>query len=584
MGVKKFRIIYFSTCGKKSPRDLLIKALNQNHAIMVTLKKLDSRDIDKIPGAIPPKMIAWLDDSKPSFFGILCGIMIFLIPLLLYLVTAMREPSDHGDYAKWAFIGKIWGIPHPTGFPLYIFLNAMMSRLPLGTLIFRVTLISSISVAAAMHMVYRIGRLNGFQPLLALAVAFLTSTGSLVWRQALTTDVYGLHLLIVTASVWTLLRWDQSDDDRWMWAAIWLFLLGMANHPTTIFTLPGLLIFTLVRKPRIYLNRWTWIHATGALLVVAGLYSYFLIRSTQQHLFNEGLWDGPLNGDLHRFWLYITGRDFAQQWGMLGDNVATRLWTLFHNGELVLGRFGWVLVLVGIPVAAIRNWRRFLLLLLVPGGILAANFMYNTFDFESWFAPSYPFIALFAGFSILLIPMIFSRSFNSSDESREDSTVGKFILTSASLLLLIVAFSHILSGLPAIDRSNPSDEYQSARRMVNVIEAPALIVPHKYDTAMNIMYCFYEDDSRRDEWPQYFGLKEVVDLSRGTLSPIIMKWVWDDDLVRQAIEKGMHVYVMGPGVELAQEQYWLRIVDTGSDEPEMSEIVTEPEQGDIAPE
>jgi len=511
------------------------------------------------------------------------GALAFAIPWILCLLTATTEPRGHGDWPKMAFIGKVWGIPHPTGFPLYLMLDGIASHIPIGTLMFRAAFINATAVAVAMHLLYRMGRLLKFGPFLALSVALLAATGRDIWLQGSIPDVYGLHILLIVATVWALLKWDRGDDIRWMWAATWFFILSTANHPATLFAFPGLIIFVLVRSPRVLLSYKTWLHVLGAVLVVIALYGYVLVRSGQPQLFNEGLWDGPIGGDPERFWSYLVASDFHRMW-RLNHAETLRNWRLLlEGGGAVMGRYGWFAVIAGIVSVCILSWRQALLLVLVPLVSALAVFIYQTSEPSSWLAVSYVFATLFVGLAVYFVSTLPDRLLRRTDSGHVRRPAGPLLVAAGCVVLLLVAASHVPVHFSMYNLSGPSEDSRSARRMVAAIESPALILTHNYPVGMRIFYCLYADDSRPEMWPRYIAVLERIDLSASKY-PISVKWPYDQDLVRQALDDGIHVYVAAAAIDDAHKRFWMKAVATGSEQPEMFELLKGPEPDAIAPE
>lgn len=522
--------------------------------------------------------------QKNSCITNIFGFLTFVLPFMLYFVTAMEEPGGIGDLTKWAFIGKIWGISHPTGCPLYLILSAAFSRLGFGTLIFRVSLLSVISVAISINLIYRISNLIGVRPILSFAIALLAMTSPLIWSQALSPDVYGLQMLLILLSVYTILQWVVTSDDRWMRGTIWIFFLSMANHPTSIFILPGLFIFTLVRKPRVYMDYRTWLHVLGALLIAIAFYSYIPIRSTQDHYWNEGLWDGPLNGDMHRFWLYLSGSDWSNDFGLKLDNTREYFRILIQNLTANMGFIGIIFSVLGFLRLAFKNKPVFILLFLITASALSPILFFRTEEMPAWISPSIPFISILAGFCIheILEALIFLTG--KRDKQKNSPGCGfRALYNVAALVLLLAAGVQMIARYPIIDRSGPSEEYQMAKRIVNAVEYPALLVPNDYKIGMRLAYSYYEDDSMKAEWPYYIGIMEEYRISDAGPSTLL-KWPWDEELVNDALEAGIHVYVIHSAIILAHENFWLMPIETGTDDPELMEVILQAAPDAIPPE
>src|SRR6476620_7305625 len=72
---------------------------------------------------------------------LITGAAIFAAALVLYLRTLAPSVMP-GDYAEFQMAAAVLGVPHPTGYPLYIMLGKLFTLLPFGDVAFRVNLSS----------------------------------------------------------------------------------------------------------------------------------------------------------------------------------------------------------------------------------------------------------------------------------------------------------------------------------------------------------------------------------------------------------------------------------------------------------
>lgn len=145
---------------------------------------------------------------------VLCA-AVFLLALALYWVTLAPtitwrfSGSDSGDLASAAYS---WGIPHPTGYPLWTMLGFMITRIPLGDPAARTNLLSAIfGAGAAVFVVLAVLRLSGmFTSRTALVLRLIAAGGAglalatapAFWSQSILTEVYSLNALLVAVIVW----------------------------------------------------------------------------------------------------------------------------------------------------------------------------------------------------------------------------------------------------------------------------------------------------------------------------------------------------------------------------------------------
>ena len=77
-----------------------------------------------------------------------------LICLVIYIITLYPGVGfmDSGELAAAAYT---FGVPHPTGYPLFLVIGFIATHLPLpGSIIYKLNLLSAIEAAAAVVITY----------------------------------------------------------------------------------------------------------------------------------------------------------------------------------------------------------------------------------------------------------------------------------------------------------------------------------------------------------------------------------------------------------------------------------------------
>src|SRR5690349_11953418 len=82
-------------------------------------------------------------DGPPRLGAFAVGLAILLGAGFLYWRTLAPSVMP-GDYAEFQMSAAILGIPHPTGYPLYILLGKLFTMLPFGDVAYRVNLSSAV--------------------------------------------------------------------------------------------------------------------------------------------------------------------------------------------------------------------------------------------------------------------------------------------------------------------------------------------------------------------------------------------------------------------------------------------------------
>ena len=188
--------------------------------------------------------LKFLRSYFPPFFLTVSLLGVYLGTLAPGLTWA-NGGSDGGDLITAAATG---GIPHPTGYPLFLVLARLFQLLPLGSLAFRTNLMSAIATALGALLIYLVvagqsqnSRLpHAWGAGLAAGIAF--GLAPLVWSQAVITEVYALQSFLVALVLYLYSRPVQPNDpsarirsDRSRGLALGL---AAGNQMTSLFLVP----------------------------------------------------------------------------------------------------------------------------------------------------------------------------------------------------------------------------------------------------------------------------------------------------------------------------------------------------------
>ncbi len=131
----------------------------------------------------------------------------------LYAHTAAPSVLS-GDSGEFQFAAPLLGIPHPTGYPLYILLGKLATLLPVGDIAHRVTLVASLAGAGTVALLaLLLLRVTGSMPAALIAATALTVAPGL-WHLSTIAEVYTLNTLLLT--LLALLLWHAHDQKKSM--------------------------------------------------------------------------------------------------------------------------------------------------------------------------------------------------------------------------------------------------------------------------------------------------------------------------------------------------------------------------------
>jgi hypothetical protein len=126
----------------------------------------------------------------------------------LYARTAAPSVLS-GDSGEFQFAASLLGVPHPTGYPLYILLGKLATLLPVGDIAHRVTLVASLAGAGTVALLaLLLLRITGSMSAALIAAVALTVAPGL-WHLSTIAEVYTLNTLLLT--LLALLLWHVHD-------------------------------------------------------------------------------------------------------------------------------------------------------------------------------------------------------------------------------------------------------------------------------------------------------------------------------------------------------------------------------------
>lgn len=342
---------------------------------------------------------------------------------LVYAAGACRTIYV-GDSGELVAAVHTLGIPHPSGYPLYVLLGKLWTLLlPLGSVACRMSLFSALCAALAVGLVYRIGRAVevGRPAAAAAAVAFAASPS--FWGEANVQRVYALNAFFVALATLLAVRWfcelqqekrslfqDKTETEtetrtkaksfhrreRLFVGVALVCGVGAANHTFLAvwglaFLVAALLFdFGLVRRWR------TVLAAGGAAGLGLSIYGYLPFRSRQEPRLD---WGNPES--LEALIGVVSRRDFwPRRWVAGWGDLAPIARDFLASFAVELTLVGAAFVVVGLAVGIRRRSGPAFLLALVALANLAVMASHGSrsdlFIWHRYYIPAYLSAALLA--------------------------------------------------------------------------------------------------------------------------------------------------------------------------------------------
>jgi tetratricopeptide (TPR) repeat protein len=217
------------------------------------------------------------------------GALATLVGFAVYALSAAPNVTllDSGEFLVAA---QHFGVPHPTGYPLWTLLNWLFLLLPLGNAAWEVAIFSGLCAAVAVGLCAALlsniqrwcygeqltGRARFVPPFVALAFSLMLAFSQSMWSQAVIAEVYALHALLIAVFLILCYSWvRRPTSDGLMLGVFFVLALSFGNHQLTIALAPLPYLLILLLRRRMILD---WLFAGLLTLLLAYLAFAILSR------------------------------------------------------------------------------------------------------------------------------------------------------------------------------------------------------------------------------------------------------------------------------------------------------------------
>jgi tetratricopeptide (TPR) repeat protein len=385
-----------------------------------------------------------------------------------------------GDSGELVTAVYLLGIPHPSGYPLYVLLGKIWTLLfPLGSIAFRMSLFSAAAASAACGALYFLCRRLALSRVASLFGALLLAFSPSFWGEANIQRTYALNALFLVAATIAALRWFESRSHGALALAFLVSGIGASVHLfMAVFALALGLVIVLV-TPSLRRKITSALVAGAAFLPGLLPYLYLPLRSRADPALD---WGNPET--LHNFLRVVFREDFwERRWIETPRDLLAIGWDYLRSFGPELGYIGALLAAIGIVALARRN-----AFVLLPLLVMAANVgtmalhgsRADLFIWHRYYVPSYAMATVLAAagcqvlfdhlprrssFVALLVPLaLLVSGWREFDRSRyriaEDfsGTVlqslppGAHLIASDDNILFTMIYLHFVEGMrPDVD-------------------------------------------------------------------------------------------------------------------------------------
>jgi len=401
---------------------------------------------------------------------------------ILYLKTACPtvEFIDSGELAVNCLL---LGIPHPTGYPLYMFLGRIAVILLPGEIIFRCNLLSLIVTSLSVGVLFNIIKtihakshfVNPAAALLSLFVALLP----VWWSQATSNEVYCITLLADLLAISFFIKYYQTRKCKFLISGFYLWGLSFGSHMSTIFLLPAItyIIISTDGLKRIIKRHYFWAFIFFILSLTT--YIYLPIRAAFKPFLN---WSNPVN--LQGFLNHISGWQY-RVW--MFSSLTEMLNGISYFLHLLYDQFG-IVGLALMTVGMIVLFKNELKVSIFFTSIILADIFYSSnyeiIDIDAYYLIGFACLAVFAGTGLIYLVDFLTTA---KQLKRYKKTMKIFLI----FCLVGLPLSNLLSNYYTQDKSNKVFAAKGVENMLASMEPGGMAIIENWDFYSPWLYFRY---------------------------------------------------------------------------------------------
>ncbi len=395
----------------------------------------------------------------------------------IYLATMLPGLGFTGDTAKFQFIGKVLGIPHEPGYPIYVVLNWLwVNLLPIGSPAWKANFLSTALAMATCLILF--ATLRSWVGFTASTIGVLClALSKQFWINAGVAEVYTLATLFLSVIIWSTLQAARTKEVRWLAVALFTWGLSLGHHPLVV---PSIIAVTLVWRLGQFPEKRPGLLASALFvgtILGLGSYAFLFIRSAVPDIpFSEfrvhSLSDLLFSASGGKFHSNMASTS-------LGKSILVRFPQMLEH---VFNQLGPALILVLVGLRATPRPIRDMVGVLV-GTNLLIYMLYDISDIEVYLVPTAQACSIMAAFGVQRIL---------------EGRIGRplqwrvWALTLVPLILFAANFG-------VANHRRPNQKVEELNSNLLGIEGQAVVWEHHYVGRMYSLYILLAEDPQEGE-------------------------------------------------------------------------------------
>jgi hypothetical protein len=262
--------------------------------------------------------------------------VLFAASLFLYTRTLHPGVGPYLDSIEYQLTTLTFGVSHPPGYPFYTWMGRLFVVLiPIGNAAYRLSLLSAVSSAVIVALIYHVAYRLTRNIWLGLFGAVSLMVAVRFWYQASYTELYPLYGVFIAASLLSLLAWMETRKPILYFLSAGLYALSFGVNAPAIMLLPMWLWGVLTTDRQMLTKPRNLVLTALIVLVAASQYLYIPLRAFQNPAFCNYCptdWSRvPAFLSGQEWWDVAYGlapRYYLQRWADTGYQLTLQFWPL----------------------------------------------------------------------------------------------------------------------------------------------------------------------------------------------------------------------------------------------------------------
>ncbi len=425
-------------------------------------------------------------------------IFVFLATMSVYSYTLCPTVSmvDGGELIVAC---TSLGVAHPPGFPLYVLLGHLFSKLPFENPAVALNCMSAFFGAMTCSATFIAARLilsgrDWFSILACLISALSFGFSPTLWGWSTVAKYYTLSIFLIVLLFIFLWKWKLTDKSYWLYLAAIMYGLGLANHTATIFfsTTLFILFIGIRTKGWSFLLHPLLFKSIGIVtLTVCVFYTFTLVRSNEEPYMN---WGAPK--DLETLYLHVTAKQFQaylkeseqdikesqKQKGMFISDALELYVTQFTFVGFLIAIFGYCVLWKREVTLAIGT-----LILVICMFLYRINYSYDKSegtDWRAYYLSAFFVFSLWIGLGVYTILQAVKKD--------------RVLLYPTFALLALCPFALIAVSYNVSNKSKSYIARDFAMNALSEVEKDAIIITDRWLLYSPMMYLQHQEGIRKD--------------------------------------------------------------------------------------